>query len=895
MKDRLVSLMILVLLEVGMTVRTETLPYQDPTLSMIEQLPVEGYTAPLFPYNYRLSDADVSDSAMWLELAVECAPTAVPVVALPSAESETIHADDVLACIPGEVAYIPYPVSITVDGSLSDWNGIPFEVVTKGTMTSLDPAENGSVQFSLASDGENVYLYMVMPDATIVTGEHGQDFWNEDSLEFYFNFSGDLARTGYGDNVFQININPGNIGNPDPTALVMTGVNASQAHVSAYVFRTADGWGFEAAVPIPDGVAVEQGSVIGFQAHANGSSGGDRDVKLIWSNADTNDQSHLNPSLFGFGMFYEVGNTAVPGAPERAVANEAPPPVQNVSINQVGYFPGAPHIAALANRGTFRTGWVLVDDKTGKMVYAGSTGRPVEDTASGDTLQIADFSAFNTAGTYRMIIFDRVSAPFTIGTDLYNTLSVDALRYFYLNRSGIKLLSQYAGAYARSAGHITDDGITCFAGTDMDGNVWDGCDYTLDAAGGWYDAGDYGKYVVNGGISLWTLLNLYERLPESFPDASLNIPESGNGVSDLLDEARWEMEWLLSMQVPAGEPLEGMVHHKLHSLEWDVIPLLPPVELDNTLRFVFPPSTAATYNLAATAAQCSRVWRGIDEVFADRCLDAATTAFLAAQMNPVLYAFNANGGGTYGDSNLQDELFWAAAELYITTGDTHYLENMQTTPYLTNFAGLGRFRAMRWDNTATLGALSLVLHAVEIPEVKPLLEQIVLTADAYLATIAAEGYGVSITTYEWGSNSDILNNAIVLGYASDSTGDKRYLYGMTRSMDYLLGHNPLAFSYISGYGQNAMAHPHHRAWANDAGAGSPPPGVVAGGPNAAPSDPTALERLNFDAGPSRRYVDLTGSWSTNEVAINWNAPLVWVSTYLNQAMREEDSLFTRGF
>jgi endoglucanase len=233
--------------------------------------------------------------------------------------------------------------------------------------------------------------------------------------------------------------------------------------------------------------------------------------------------------------------------------------------------------------------------------------------------------------------------------------------------------------------------------------------------------------------------------------------------------------------------------------------------------------------------------------------------------------------------------------LYITTGDTHYLENMQTTPYLTNFAGLGRFRAMRWDNTATLGALSLVLHAVEIPEVKPLLEQIVLTADAYLATIAAEGYGVSITTYEWGSNSDILNNAIVLGYASDSTGDKRYLYGMTRSMDYLLGHNPLAFSYISGYGQNAMAHPHHRAWANDAGAGSPPPGVVAGGPNAAPSDPTALERLNFDAGPSRRYVDLTGSWSTNEVAINWNAPLVWVSTYLNQAMREEDSLFTRGF
>ncbi|MDX2139907.1 MAG: glycoside hydrolase family 3 N-terminal domain-containing protein [Chloroflexota bacterium] len=290
-----------------------------------ENMPTEGCAAPLFPYGYGLSYSDVSAAAAWLELALECAPAAVaevdpttvspdstPVVALPSAESEAFGAEDVLAYVPGEVAYIPYPVSITLDGNLSDWNGIPFEVVTQGTMTSSDPAENGSVQFSLASDGENIYVYMVMPDATIVTGEHGQDFWNEDSLEFYMNFSGDLARTSYGDGVFQVNINPGNLGNTDPNALVYTGVNATEAGFSAFVFRTADGWGFEAAVPIPDTVPVEQGSVIGFQVHANGSSGGDRDVKLIWSNADTSDQSYLNPSLFGIGMFYEVGNTEVP-------------------------------------------------------------------------------------------------------------------------------------------------------------------------------------------------------------------------------------------------------------------------------------------------------------------------------------------------------------------------------------------------------------------------------------------------------------------------------------------------------------------------------------------------------------------------------------------------------
>lgn len=288
-----------------------------------DNLPTEGCDAPLFPYGYGLSYADASQAAPWLALAVECAAaveasaeSTLPVVDLPTPDGESLVApEDVVQYIPGEVAYIPYPVAITLDGSLSDWNGIPFDLVTKGTMTSFDPAENGSVQFALASDTENIYLYMVMPDATIVTGQHGQNFWNEDSLEFYMNLSGDLARSGYGAGVFQVNINPGNIGNTDPTALVYTGVNASEAKFSAFVFRTEEGWGFEAAVAIPDTVVVEQGATIGFQVHGNGSSGGDRDVKLIWSNADTNDQSYLNPSLYGVGVFYEVGNTDVPGAP----------------------------------------------------------------------------------------------------------------------------------------------------------------------------------------------------------------------------------------------------------------------------------------------------------------------------------------------------------------------------------------------------------------------------------------------------------------------------------------------------------------------------------------------------------------------------------------------------
>ncbi len=816
-----------------------------------------------------------------------------PVVALPSPDGEAlVDPDGLLPYVPGEVAYIPYPVPITLDGNLDDWNGIPFDIVTKGNPPANDPLENGSIQFALASDGENIYLYMVMPDATIVTGAHGQDFWNEDSLEFYFNFTDDLSRTSYADGVFQVNINPGDIGNTDPNHLVITGVNSWQARVSAYVFRTANGWGLEAAIPIPEHVTVAHGRVVGFQVQGNGSSGGDRNVKLIWSNADTNDASYYNPSVFGFGMFYEVGNLDVPAPLERSNAGGTVE-VHGVSVNQVGYLPNMPHFGMLATNEDLATSWALIDAESGDEVYQGAAVRPIVDAASGDRVYVVDFSDFNTTGTYRLSIDNQTSPPFAIGTDIYNSLPVDALRYFYLNRSGVALLPEYAGAaYARPAGHLTDNNVTCYRGTDADGVSWAGCAYTLDAAGGWYDAGDYGKYVVNGGISLWTLLNLYERFPDAFPDGSANIPESGNGVSDLLDEARWEMEWILSMQVPQGQPQAGMAHHKLHDLQWAGLPTLPPTAFDNNNdfsggngRYLYPPTTAATYNLAATAAQCARIWRDIDSAFAARCLEAAETAFEAAQTNPIAMIGNTPGagGGNYGDGDISDEAFWAAAELYITTGDEQYLEVMRANPYLATFGGLGKDSAMYWGDTAALGALSLSLHQVHMPELANLQAQIVATADAYLETIAREGYRVPITNYVWGSNSAVLNNAIVMAYAYDLTGDIRYLQGVSESMDYLLGRNALAFSFISGYGTNAMTNPHHRFWANEPNNGypPPPPGVVAGGPNAGPSDPAALEQLSPDVGPARRYVDDRGSWSTNEVAINWNAPLVWVATYLS--------------
>ncbi len=798
---------------------------------------------------------------------------------LPTAAQEALAPPE----IPGEVVYIPFPVAVTLDGRLDDWAGVPQVMVTQGTATSPDPAENGSFRFALAADEANLYVSMTSVDQTIVTGQHGTDYWNEDSLEFFLNLSSERYATAYGDGIFQINLNPGDIGNSDPRAITVTGTNSSGAQVQAYLFTTEDGWGFEAAVPL--GFAPEHGREIGFQAQANGTSGGDRTVKLIWSNADANDQSWSNPSLFGSGLFYAIGQTAMPQPSEPPADAPAAPP-RRISLNQIGYFPDSPKYAMLATSGEARTIWQLKDATSGETVASGMTSAGKYDAASGDNVQSADFSAFTTPGTYTLTIDDVTSAPFSIGGDLYGGLSRDALRYFYLNRSGIDLETEYAGAWARGAGSLSDADVTCYQGTDADGKSWDGCDYRLNAGHGWYDAGDYGKYVVNGGITVWTLLNAYEHHPAYFEDGALNIPESDDGVPDILDEARWEMDFLLGMQVPAGQPLAGMAHHKLHDLTWSGVPSMPAANDPN--RFLYPPSTAASLNLAAVAAQCARVWREIDPEFAARCLSAAESAWQAAKNNPVMLAGNTPGagGGNYDDRNISDEQYWAAAELFITTGKDEYREFVEASPYFdARLLGSGSFSAMNWGTTAALGTISLttVANDLSADQIAALRGRITQAADFYLTVIEREGYRVSLgqNNFVWGSNADVLNNAILLALAYDFTEDARYLGGVTEALDYLLGRNALAHSFVASYGSNALEHPHHRFWGNQDMYPPPPPGALAGGPNGNPSDPAALDAGVMGLQPAKRYVDLIGSYSTNEVAINWNAPLVWVASYLD--------------
>ncbi|MET8279557.1 glycoside hydrolase family 9 protein [Micromonospora sp. NPDC005174] len=562
-----------------------------------------------------------------------------------------------------------------------------------------------------------------------------------------------------------------------------------------------------------------------------------------------------------------------------------------VRVNQVGYLPGGPKNATVVTEATTPLPWQL-HSASGAVLASGTTTTRGVDAASGQNVQTVDFSSYRTPGTGLTLTVDgETSHPFDISGTLYKQLRSDSMQFFYAQRSGIAIDGDLIGdEYARPAGHLDvapnqgDTNVPCQPGV---------CDYSLDVRGGWYDAGDHGKYVVNGGIATYQLLNTFERTKTAatanggagLADSTLRVPERGNGVPDVLDEARWELEFLLRMQVPAGKPLAGMVHHKIHDKNWTGLPLAP--QDDPQPRELHPPSTAATLNMAATAAQCARLFAPYDAAFASRCGTAAKTAYAAAKAHPAVYASptDGTGGGAYDDSNVTDEFYWAAVELYLTTGAQTYLTDLTASPHHTG--DVFDPRGFGWQSVAALGRLDLAtvpngLPAAELTRVRA---SVTAAADAYLAELRRQAYGLPMpgdaNSYFWGANSSIINNAIVLATAFDLTRDARYRDGAVQAMDYILGRNALNISYVTGWGEHAAQNQHSRIFGHqlDANLPHPPAGSLAGGANAALQDPFVAQLL-AGCKPMFCYVDDINSYSTNEVAINWNSALAWISSFL---------------
>jgi endoglucanase len=541
-----------------------------------------------------------------------------------------------------------------------------------------------------------------------------------------------------------------------------------------------------------------------------------------------------------------------------------------IRVNQLGFPPQAEKLAVVTDAAT---SFEVVNAADGKTVFRGQLGAPALWKASAETVRLADFSALSAPGEYRIKIDGAtLSDRFVIRADAYRALNAASIKAYYMNRAGIALLPQYAGVYARAAGH-PDDKVLVHASAASkqrpEGTV-------IASAKGWYDAGDYNKYVVNSGISTYTLLAAYEHFPDYFARQNLNIPESGNGVPDILNEALWNLEWMLTMQ----DPNDGGVYNKLTNKSFDG--MVMPDQATREPRYVVQKGTAAALDFAATMATASRVFKAYDKQFpglSARMLAAAESAWKWAEANPAVIFHNPPDvrTGEYGDKRVDDEFAWAAAELYISTGKDSYYRAIKAeqTPATTP----------AWSDVAGLAWMSLAHHRARLT---PIADRKLIDSriDGLAASLAAgwktSAYRVAMREQDfvWGSSAVALNQSMMLLQGYRLNGKADYLNAAQSGLDYVLGRNATAYSFVTGFGARPALHPHHRPSVADK-VEAPVPGFLVGGPQAGQQDKKDCPAPYPANLPATSYLDHACSYASNEVAINWNAPLVYVSAALD--------------
>lgn len=539
-----------------------------------------------------------------------------------------------------------------------------------------------------------------------------------------------------------------------------------------------------------------------------------------------------------------------------------------VFINQSGY---VNNLTKFFYTDLAADSFYIIDIDDGIIYYADELLLSVSnDPSTGLTLYRGDFTSLQRDGDYFVKTSSNDSSfIFKISSDVFENSYRKSLKGFYYQRCGTSLLQNNAGVYFHPPCH-TNDGYF-HSSTSQSGY--------LAVSGGWHDAGDYGKYIVNAGITLGTLLMAYENFPPKFTQDDLNIPESGNNISDLLDEVRYELDWFLKMQ-----NLNGGIYFKLTKQQFESF-IMP--NNDSGLRYIYQVSSTATGDFVAVMAKAARIFQPFDSVFADQCLNAALLGWTFLTTNPSIVPPGGfvNPAGTvtgqYGDNNDSDERLWAAAELFETTGEVGYHDY-----FISNYNQGGLINSTQyWGNVKNF-ALLTYLNSQKSTSSETLKNSIRNSLINYCNTlrsrVTSNGFGVVINPgeYSWGSNSDILNKALLLINAYEETSNNNYYEAAIFQLNYILGCNAHNLSFVTGIGAKSVRNPHHRPSASD-GVEGPVPGLLAGGPDQYLDDPLLQSLFNSSTPPALCYVDNVNSYASNEIAINWNAPLVFVLGYFN--------------
>ena len=533
-----------------------------------------------------------------------------------------------------------------------------------------------------------------------------------------------------------------------------------------------------------------------------------------------------------------------------------------IRLNQVGYYPNAPKKAVISQALAGNDFQVFDLDKK-KQVFAGKLSATKDWKLAGEQVRIADFSKINKNGRYTLFVKGvGYSYPFEIKENVLNDALTASMKSFYYQRLSMPIEEKYAGKWHRKAGH-SDDKLSYHPSTGKEG--------TISMPGAWYDAGDFGKYVVNGSFSLGQMLFLHEQYPQLLKDGSLIIQESGNGVSDLLDELKYEMDWLLKMQDEDGGLFFKVTSKKFTGLKM-------PHQVGKVPRFVIGKSTTASLDFAAVAAKFYRAYKDIDTAYANQCLVAAKKAWDWAVANPKVYFTNPEDvkTGEYGDKFLHQEFFWAAAELYVSTKDKKYLPTIENYPTDFDFK-----EGESWANyMGHLGAYTLLENTKDLPKTKAIQNAILSAADKLAAFIPTNDYLQPVDDFQWGSNSDVMNAAMILAHAYRINPKPTYLSAIQETTDYIFGKNAQGLSFVTGYGTKYPLHLHHRQSVAD-GIEDPVPGFISGGPNFGKHDAFAIDYPE-NAPPMKCWVDHKKSFASNEVCLNWNAALTYVLGFLEE-------------
>ena len=546
-----------------------------------------------------------------------------------------------------------------------------------------------------------------------------------------------------------------------------------------------------------------------------------------------------------------------------------------IRLNQVGYYPNSSKLAIVT--GKVRSPYFSIVTSDGiDTVYEGSLSLEKKSSFSSTVTRIADFTDFQQTGSFVLRITGlQQSYPFEIKSEVYHELGKAVLKGFYYQRSSVALEGKYAGKWERGAVY-PDNVVLIHPSAGDDGRP---AGTVISSPGGWYDGSDCNKYIVNSAITLNTLLGAYEDFSKYFDSLYINIPESGDKVPDILNEALFNIRWMFTMQ----DPFDGGIYHKCTNVGSDNM-MMNVVAKEP--RYVVQKSTAAALDFAAVMAQAGRVFQRVKNQLpglADSCLRASARAWFWALKNPnVAYDQEkldrefkpAVTTTAYSDGQLDDEWMWAATEMFVTSKNKMYFDVIDQN--IKDSVGLPS-----WNNVRMLAYYSMLRYKDNLPKytaeiVERMKQRLLRVADDYLFHIPKNAFvtvmGQSKRDFVWGSNGIAASQGVLLINAFLLTGDQKYIEGSTSNLDYLLGRNATGYCFVTGcFGTKSPMRPSHHTSMSDQ-VNEPVPGLLVGGPNNERRDRSRYPNTD----PETSYVDSDDAYASNEVAIDWNASMVYL-------------------